>query len=64
MQFFHEIVGADDDADELFERAMAVDVARVVVKRPRKAPVLADAKPHHSIEGKSLRFDVYVKRKL
>ncbi|MFC6328234.1 class I SAM-dependent methyltransferase [Alloalcanivorax gelatiniphagus] len=32
---------------------------RMVVKRPRKAPPLAGVAPHHSHEGKTVRFDVY-----
>lgn len=44
--------------------ALTQDVARVVVKRPRKAPPLADCTPSHQISGKSVRFDVYVSRGL
>jgi 16S rRNA (guanine1516-N2)-methyltransferase len=33
----------------------------VVVKRPRTAPPLADRKPDYSLDGKSVRFDVYLR---
>jgi len=64
MALFHELLGASDDADELLEWALAQDVARVVVKRPPKAPELADRKPSHTISGKAVRYDVYVLRGL
>jgi len=52
------------DADALLVWALEQDTARVVVKRPSKAPNLATLKPSHCIEGKSVRYDVYVHRKL
>jgi 16S rRNA (guanine1516-N2)-methyltransferase len=52
------------DADALAMWALEQDTARVVVKRPSKAPNLAKLKPSHCIEGKSVRYDVYVHRKL
>lgn len=64
MRFFHAIVGDDSDADALLVAALAVDCARVVVKRPSKAPFLNGEKPSHQIIGKSIRYDIYVKRKL
>jgi 16S rRNA (guanine1516-N2)-methyltransferase len=57
-------VGDDSDADALLVAALAVDCARVVVKRPSKAPFLNGEKPSHQIIGKSIRYDIYVKRKL
>ena len=64
MALFHELLGAGDDADELLEWALAQDVARVTVKRPPRAPELADRKPSHTISGKAVRYDVYVMRGL
>ncbi|WP_425609246.1 class I SAM-dependent methyltransferase [Thalassobacterium sedimentorum] len=60
MHVFHQLVGSDPDADQLLEIACAKAKKRVVVKRPRIAPQLADAKPSYTLEGKSNRFDVYV----
>ena len=52
------------DADALWRSAIGCDVARVVVKRPAKAPALAASSPSHSVGGKSVRYDVYVRRGL
>lgn len=62
MVLFHALVGADEDAPALLEAALAVAVHRVVVKRPRRAPALAGAKPSYVIEGRSTRFDIYALR--
>ena len=59
MQALAAVVGADEDADALLLPALAVATQRVVVKRPRHAPPLANLKPGWTIEGKLLRFDVY-----
>lgn len=64
MKAFHALVGADEDADQLLTPALQAARYRVVVKRPRKAPFLADEKPSFSLDGKSSRFDVYALRKL
>ena len=52
------------DADELLLWALQQDIARVVVKRPPRAPNLAAQQPSHCISGKAVRYDVYVRRKL
>lgn len=64
MRAFHDVVGADPDADALWQAAMALASKRVVVKRPGYAEFLALQKPSMSIEGKNNRFDVYVKAAL
>lgn len=64
MRAFHDLVGQDLDADDLLDRALGLARYRVVVKRPRKAPFLADKKPSYQLEGKSSRFDIYTKLKL
>ncbi len=64
MALFHHLLGAADDADQLLLWALQRDVARVVVKRPPRAPELAGRKPSHSISGKAVRYDVYVSRAL
>ena len=61
MRAFHDVVGADADADLLWQAAMALASKRVVVKRPGYAEFLAAKQPSMSIEGKNNRFDVYVK---
>lgn len=64
MQIFHQLLGAQDDADDLLAPALAAPVARVVVKRPKQAPFLADQSASLQFSGKAGRFDVYPKRKL
>lgn len=59
MQIFHQLVGADSDADALLPLALDTARHRVVVKRPSHAPWLGGVKPGLCIEGKSVRFDVY-----
>lgn len=63
MALFQAILeGSDEgaDSDELLLWALTQSVARVVVKRPAKAPPLATRKPSHVIAGKAIRYDVYV----
>lgn len=48
------------ETEALLHWALEQPVARVVLKRPPKAPLLADCKPSHQIVGKAVRFDVFV----
>ncbi|WP_200911607.1 class I SAM-dependent methyltransferase [Teredinibacter purpureus] len=59
MQFFHDIVGNDNDAAGLLEVALGLAENRVVVKRPKIAPYLAGREPGYQLMGKSGRFDIY-----
>jgi 16S rRNA (guanine1516-N2)-methyltransferase len=43
----------------LLSWALEQAVARVVVKRPRKAPPVGGRTPSHVLRGRSVRFDVY-----
>ncbi|MEL7401451.1 MAG: class I SAM-dependent methyltransferase, partial [Pseudomonadota bacterium] len=61
---FHLLVGKDPDADELLSAALSVARYRVAVKRPAKAPFLADTKPTYQLEGKTSRYDIYVNQKI
>lgn len=63
MQTFQQWVGPDEDADALLVPARRLATNRVVVKRPRHAPWLAQTKPSYSLEGDSVRFDCYVATK-
>lgn len=61
MQFFHDIVGADEDSNEVFYLALEKAKKRIVVKRPRLAEKLVDdIQPSFEISGKSTRYDVYL----
>jgi 16S rRNA (guanine1516-N2)-methyltransferase len=60
MRVFQQLVGADEDADNLLAPALAQAKYRVVVKRPNYAPPLANQSPSTQIKMKKNRFDVYV----
>lgn len=64
MQFFHGLVGADEDQDQLLLAAIDKVVYRVVVKRPRLADSIPGPKPTYQLAGKTSRYDIYVKQKL
>lgn len=64
MRLFRPFVGDDLDAPALLAAALALASHRVVVKRPRKAPVIEGSKPGYALEGKSSRYDIYPKKKL
>ena len=55
---------AADAGEGLLDWARASPVARVVVKRPLRAPFLGGREPSHSLRGKAVRFDVHVLRSL
>ena len=56
------IVVSEADVAEILQAkaALAAAVRRVVVKRPKGAPVLAGRAPAHCIESPNTRYDVYV----
>jgi len=64
MRLLQQLLGADMDTKELFDVALRIATRRVVVKRPRLAPCISELKPHHVVEGKSGRFDIYYTRAL
>jgi 16S rRNA (guanine1516-N2)-methyltransferase len=64
MTALQELVGKDEDADQLLDYALNLAENRVVVKRPNHAPFLADHLPSYQLKGKSSRFDIYAKKKL
>jgi 16S rRNA (guanine1516-N2)-methyltransferase len=59
MRLLRCLTGGDDDAPELLAAALASARQRVVVKRPRRAPVLAGPQPDFQIAAPNTRFDVY-----
>ncbi len=60
IRLLRELVGDDEDAQELFSVAAAVARRRVVVKRPDHAPPLRTGAAA-SIPGKLVRYDVYLR---
>jgi len=61
LQWLQQLCSYPDDDEErrLLDVALSVPARKVVVKRPRRAPPLAGRAPHHVLEGKTVRFDVY-----
>ena len=59
MRIFQDLLSGDPDADELLAPAEALAAYRVVVKRPRHAPDLADKEPTYRLEGKACRYDIH-----
>lgn len=49
-----------EEEKALLETAKAAALQKVVVKRSKKAPFLAQEKPHHQYHYRSCRFDVYL----
>lgn len=62
MQMLQHLAGSDPDSDKLLSAALAIATHRVVVKRPAKAPYLAEQTPSTQIISKKHRFDVYIKQ--
>lgn len=60
MQILRDLTGGDDDADALLAAARQSGVGRIAIKRPSKAPWLANSKPNLSLEGTQARFDIYL----
>lgn len=60
LRLLRALVGADEDATDLFAIARRANPERIVVKRPPHAPDLAPGKVH-SFEGKLARFDLYLR---
>jgi 16S rRNA (guanine1516-N2)-methyltransferase len=60
IQVLQELIGQDEDKEQLFAAAWQATAKRVVVKSPDDAPPLA-GKPQQSFQSKLLRYDVYLK---
>jgi len=60
MTILRDLLGDDEDKEQLFAKAYQTATKRVVVKSPNYAEPLA-GKPNDSFSGKLLRYDVYLK---
>ena len=60
MRVLHDLLGDDQDKEQLFAAALTAAGKRVVVKSPDYAEPLG-GKPNESFQGKLLRYDVYFK---
>jgi len=64
MRYLRGIVGDDEDASQLLHAALPCVKRRVVVKRPRNAPILDGSILNHRtpdaiVESKNTRYDIY-----
>lgn len=60
MRMLQEVVGQDEDANELLKLSLTTATNRVVVKRPSYADFVGGIKPQTSIKTKNHRFDIYL----
>ncbi len=60
MRLLRKIVGKDEDAPQLLATALSYAAQRVVVKRPKSAPMIDGPRPSLTIRSKNSRFDVYI----
>jgi 16S rRNA (guanine1516-N2)-methyltransferase len=61
MTVLRDLLGDDQDKEQLFDAALKAARKRVVVKSPDYASPLG-GKPNESFQGKLLRYDVYFKK--
>jgi 16S rRNA (guanine1516-N2)-methyltransferase len=62
MRLLKDVVGADSDAADLMQAALAARCKRVVLKWPLRAAALQGLrKPSHTITAKTVRYDVFMK---
>ncbi|MCK5191988.1 MAG: class I SAM-dependent methyltransferase, partial [Methylococcales bacterium] len=59
MTILRDLLGDDEDKEQLFATAIQVAKKKVIVKSPDYAEPLA-GKPNESFSGKLLRYDVYL----
>lgn len=60
MQALHLLLTDPQNPDDLLEKALLRADKRVVVKRPKGAPHLANRRPNHTIDAPNTRYDVYL----
>ncbi|WP_266278018.1 class I SAM-dependent methyltransferase [Methylophaga sp. OBS3] len=59
MQLLHQLVGHDQTGEALLTIALQRANKRVVVKRPKGAPLLSTKKPVAEVASKNTRYDIY-----
>ncbi len=60
MQYLKHFLGADQAIQSLIQSGRSIAKKRVVIKRPKKAPLAIDEKPNFQLYGKTTRFDIYL----
>ncbi len=61
FQLIHRLERPCEDEAQLLRAAISASPAKLVIKRPLKGPYLAGVKPDHSLPGKAVRYDVFVR---
>ncbi len=59
MRLLHELAPGVTPESELLEAARQAASTRVTVKRPQAGPYLAGVRPSGSLQGRTVRFDLY-----
>ena len=59
MRALRALVGDDEDASLLLQAARQCALKRVVVKRPKGAPLIDNTKPSGNVQSKNTRYDIY-----
>jgi 16S rRNA (guanine1516-N2)-methyltransferase len=59
MRALRALVGDDEDAGLLLQAARQCALKRVVVKRPKGAPLIDGTKPSGNVQSKNTRYDIY-----
>lgn len=62
MRILRQLVGDDLDVVALLDTAVRIARQRVVVKRPKTAPVIGAITPSFCVESKNTRYDIYLTR--
>lgn len=61
MAMLQQLLPKEDNYEALLECALISATERVIVKRPRLAPINAQHPPSYTLSGKTSRFDIYLK---
>ncbi len=59
MQLLHQLVGNDETGEALLAMSLQRTKKRIVVKRPKGAPLLNAVKPVAEVASKNTRYDIY-----
>lgn len=59
LQLIQKMEAPCTNEHELFDAAINACPSKIIVKRPLKAPFLAEKAPNHTLEGKAIRYDIY-----
>ena len=60
LQLIQKLEAPCSEETALFDAAIRVKPAKIIVKRPLKGDYLAGRVPNHTLKGKAIRYDCYV----